>query len=158
MSAFLMNAEPIAKIATYTAALLNMGYNFFGMEAPTSLYFALSDCCDKHKYYDEEKIYNALYQLNIDAVNGKYKEHTTIDSMEKFKPVTAYKRPVYSKHYKVDKWMLEMSKRLACFCYQCDEDATYQSDLFLAMRELERRLNTFIVHNMDAWQNAQWGE
>jgi hypothetical protein len=170
MSAFIMNAEPIAKIATYTAALLNMGYNFFGMSAPESLHHALSGCRDKYGYYSDELIYNALYQLNIDAVNGRYHENYTLDSMEKYKPVTAYKKPEYTStynpetrrynggHYQIDKWMLEMSNRLACFCYQCDEDATYKSDLFLAMRDLERCLNTFIVHNMNAWNNHKWGE
>lgn len=159
MSCFIMEEKAVAKLATYTAALLNMGYNFFGMEAPKSLYSAFSDCCDKYGFYSEGKIYSAIYQLNIDAVNGRYNDHYQLADYDKFQPATAYKRPEYSDgHYKIDKWMLEMSKRIACFNYQCAEEATEKSELRLAMRDLEIALNTFIVHNMSEWQSAEWGE
>lgn len=160
MSCWIMGKEPLCKLASYTADLLNMGFNFFGMEAPKSLYLALADCSDGHGFFDESKIYNELLQLNIDAVNGRYKdEFYQLADFEKFSPATAHRRPKYRKqHYTINKWMLEMSKRLACFNYQTEEDATSEKPLRKSMIELERALNAFIVHNMQAWQDAQWGE
>ena len=130
MSAWIMAPEPLRKLATYISDLLNMGFNYFGMEAPRSLYAALLECRDKHGFFDESKIYNELLQLNIDAVNGRYKENSQISEFEKFKPAIAHNRPVYkNQHYTIEKWMLEMSKRLACYNYQCAEDATDERPL-----------------------------
>lgn len=160
MSAFIMKQEAISKIATYTADLLNMSYEFFGMCAPSSLYIALSECRNNHGYYEEAKIYNALCQLNINAVNGRYSENYPFSVVGEFKPIKAHKRPEYKGNgqYKLDKWMPEMSKRITCFNYQCCEDATRDAELYKAMVELENVLNAFIVFNMNAWHNIEWGE
>lgn len=158
MSCFVMKAEAISKIANYTEALLNMGYNFFGMEAPDSLYMALSDCRDYAGFYDSKLIYKRLLSLNLAAYSGRYGRDSDLQELDGYKSISAFSRPVYCYHYKIDRWMLEMSKRLSCYNYQCAEDATRKDDLHLAMRELEKCLNYFIVQNMAAWQTSKWGE
>ena len=157
MSCFVMKPEAISKIATYTAALLNMGYNYFGMEQPDELAAALHDCRDIYGLYDSKKVYEKLYALNLEAYNGRYSENN--DYIPPYKGLIAYKKPEYKDgHYKVDKWMLEMSNRLSCFRYQCCEDATYGTDLYNAIGKLIDRLNSYIVQNMKAWHDAKWGE
>ncbi len=80
MSCMIMKEESLAALANAVADRLNRGYDFWGFEAPESLYHELSDCrtvsgCN----YSAEAIYHRFYTLNVQAYNGRYKEQDSND-------------------------------------------------------------------------------
>ena len=160
-----MGSEPVSKLAVYINSLLNMGYSFFGMDAPESLARELDECrLYRNDRYDEELIYNKLYGLNYAAFTCRYPGHD-VPLPAPYKYQRAHEMVNYTcsgsmhrGHYQIAKWMPEMSQRLACFLYQCEEGHIPNTELFKALKELERRLNFFIVQNMTAWTNQRWGE
>lgn len=160
MSCMIMSAKPLASLADFITSLLNVGYNYFGMEAPSSLYRALDDCVDKWGQYSERAVYDALHDLNVRAYKGRYgRENDDEGSYPAYATNTAHKpRECVEHHEKVMPWHFLIEKRLAFLTYQCCEDATYDTPLYKALVELEHQLDTFIVQNSDAWQGLGWGE
>ena len=75
MSVLVMSEEAHATLAEVIRTVLDEGYNFFGFEAPQSLYDALDDCEfeDIRGCYSSAKIYRKLYTLNIKAYDNRYK-------------------------------------------------------------------------------------
>lgn len=160
MSCMIMSAKPLASLADFITSLLNAGYNYFGMEAPSNLYRALDNCADKWGIYSERAVYDALHDLNVRAYNGRYKrENADEGSYPAYAPNTAHRpRECVEHHEKVMPWHFLIEKRLAFLTYQCCEDATYDTPLYKALVELEHQLDTFIVQNSNAWQSLEWGE
>lgn len=74
MSCMVMNPEPLAALANAVETRLNCDYNYWGFEAPDSLYRELADCKTSCTYYAED-IYRRLYSVNIRAYNGRYADH-----------------------------------------------------------------------------------
>ena len=60
MSCFVMNNEPLAALANAVETRLNCDYNYWGFEAPASLYNALADCKTSCTYFAKD-IYRRLY-------------------------------------------------------------------------------------------------
>lgn len=74
MSCMVMNPEPLAALANAVETRLNCDFNYWGFEAPDSLYRELEDCKTSFTYFAED-IYRKLYALNIRAYNGRYADH-----------------------------------------------------------------------------------
>ena len=64
MSCMVMRLEPLAALANAVEVRLNCDYNYWGFEAPDSLYRELSDCKTSCTYF-AERIYQKLYAVNI---------------------------------------------------------------------------------------------
>lgn len=75
MSCFVMKKEPLAALANAVAARLNCDYNYWGFEAPASLYRKLKSCAILYHCFSAGKIYCKLYTLNVQAHNGRYLGH-----------------------------------------------------------------------------------
>lgn len=161
MSCLMMNEKPLASLADWIAAQLNHGFNGFGMEAPSALYNALSDCTVAGRF-DENKIYLKLYALNFRAYDCRYSRHDepiTFTPPDPYKPNTVHQYPVsYNGHWTVAPWHYQIAKRLSFLLYQCSEDATRNDELYLALAQLRRNLYCFIVDQSDAWQALPWME
>lgn len=92
MSVLVMSEEAHATLAEVIRTVLDEGYNFFGFEAPQSLYDALDDCEfeDIRGCYSSAKIYRKLYTLNIKAyvfrmfqpINREAKKETNTFSLK----------------------------------------------------------------------------
>lgn len=162
MSCFVMNNEPLAALANAVETRLNCDYNYWGFEAPASLYNALADCKTSCTYFAED-IYRRLYAVNVRAYNGRYADHEepedeeaqTIDGSK----YIIHHPPEYREHgFAVRPWHYQLAKLLDCWLYQTAEDATYKDPLRLAMKEFRDNLYSFIVGNSPEYVDAPWGE
>lgn len=168
MSCFIMNPEPLAAIANAVETRLNVGFDYWGFEAPDSLFHELSDCKSARTYYAED-IYRKLYALNVRAYNGRYSGHEepedemapTIDGSK----YTVHHGPEYQSRgegngttFAVLPWHYQLAQLLDCWLYQTAEDATYKDPLRLAMAEFRDNLYGFIVTNSPEYVDTRWGE
>ena len=166
MSCFIMNDSALSALADFIGCLLNHGYNYFSFPAPAILHIELNDC-NEHGSYQEEKIYNRLYSLNVAAYRGRYPEET-VDYWPDYKENIKYKPTTYGPMNpddersgytaQVQPWHFEMLNRLDCFLYQCAEDATYNTDLYKALKALQVELMRFICQHSTPYTAHKWGE
>ena len=155
MSAFILNPEKIAALADYIDTLNYVGFDYFGYSIPQALNHALQLTT---RTGNEKKIFNALYSLNVRAVNGRYNnnEQETIEKPTQY-PVIYHPKDYGNGHDIIRPWHYQLLKTLQCFIYQCCEDATINDPLYKALEELEKTIAFYIVQNQDAYYNAQWG-
>lgn len=168
MSCVVMNPEPLAAIANAVETRLNCNYDFWGFEAPDSLYRELDDCKTSCTYFSEA-IYRKLYSLNVRAYNGRYNGHEepedevapTID----VNSYTVHHGPEYQKRgdgtgttFAVCQWHYQLAQLLDCWLYQTAEDATRSDPLRLAMAEFRDGLYHFIVQHSPEYINGRWGQ
>lgn len=101
MSCMVMKSEPLAALANAVETRLNCGYDFWGFEAPDSLYRELRDCKPLHLYYSTP-IYRKLYALNVRAYNGRYEGHEEPGDEEApdidVNEYTVHRGPEYREH------------------------------------------------------------
>lgn len=162
MSCMVMKSEPLAVLANAVETRLNTGYDFWGFEAPDSLYRELEDCktcCT----YSAEAIYRKLYAVNIRAYNGRYaRNEEPADELPPDVDITRYTithGPKYREHgFAVCPWHYQLAMLLDFWLYQTLEDATYADPLRLAMAEFKRDLYSFIVTNSPEYYTGRWGD
>lgn len=162
MSCFVMKPEALAALANAVETRLNIGYDFWGFEAPDSLYDVLRDCKRSYTYFAEE-IYHRLYAVNVRAYNGRYARHEEPADEEapaiNVNDYIVHRPPEYREHsFAVLPWHYRLAKLIDCWLYQTAEDATYKDPLRLAMQEFRDGLYHFIVQHRPEYRDAQWGE
>lgn len=157
MSCMMLSARIHATVAETVAAIMNMGYNYFGFESPVSLFQALEDCADDFNYYDSSKIYHRLYILNNRAYNGRYKSNI-IPLVPDMPTVSKLYEPRCGEnHHDVIKpWHYKFAKLLDCLIYQLEEDATKKDPLVIALIEFNHNYRAFLVTNNDEYSRAPW--
>ena len=155
MSAFILNPETTAALADYIDTLNYIGYDYFGYSIPRELNAALNLTT---RAGNEKKIFNALYSLNVKAVNGRYNDNEpeTIEKPTQY-PTLYHPRDYANGHDIIKPWHYKLLKTLQCFIYQCCEDATINEPLYKALEELEKTIAFYIVQNQDDYVNAPWG-
>jgi hypothetical protein len=88
----------------------------------------------------------AMMDLNVRAVNGRYEEsHAAIDTVL----ITYRTSP--------DTTIIQAYKSLKCWLYQCSEDATIDSDLYKLMDNVAKEIAMYIVEISPAYNAAEWG-
>lgn len=106
-----------------------------------------------HIYTDEtyagRDIGRALFALNARACAGRYCKQVDCPDAETFDFDDF--RPLRGAD------LIACYKSLECLRYQCAEDATIESPLFVAMTEALPVLAQMIVHAMPAYDAAEWG-
>lgn len=163
MSAYLLKPERIAQLADYIATLHNCGFDFFGYSMPEELHQELLDCRDIYGFMSSKKIFKKLFDLNAAAVAGRYnREQETAPEMPDVWPLHHPRER--GKDETIDRWYdlilpwhYELLKLTQCFLYQCDEDATYQTPLFKALKTLEPLQMQHITTNQPEYIKAIWG-
>ena len=155
MSAFILNPEIIAAIADYIDTLNYVGFDYFGYSIPRELNEALNLTT---RTGNETKIFNALYSLNVRAVNGRYSDNEP-EEIEKPKqyPTLYHPQDWQNGHAIIKPWHYQLLKSLQCFIYQCCEDATKKDPLYLALEKLENTIVFYIVQNQEDYTRATWG-
>lgn len=157
MSAFILDEKKIAALADYIDCLNFVGFDYFGYSIPKELHDALKL---EKRSGNSIQIFNALYSLNVRAVNGRYKdteptpEETTIP---KDRPTLYHPQDWQNGHAIIKPWHYTLLKLLQCFNYQCCEDATIKDPLYIALEKLEKTLIYYIVENQEEYNNAPWG-
>ena len=161
MSCFIMDEKSVSILANFVGDLMNCGYTMFGMGAPASLWESLKDCEGKYYYFETQKIFNRLMDLNVRAFKGRYEDWHNEDIKNAYGyDVNAvdYEHGKYEEgHWLVEKWHYRMAKRLEYFIYQCSEDATWNDNLFKSLKELQTELFAWMVRNHAFYQEAEWG-
>lgn len=147
MSCWMMNNDSIASVSAFLADVLNQGYFRFGFEAPRSLAVALADEKNSINNFSEEKIFHRLYQLNKNAVVGRYGDDSEMVA-------EGDEWPKKFSHQLSDAQML---KRLDCFLYQCDEDANFGNELLKAINDFDMVFAGHIARNNKDYDDAIWG-
>lgn len=171
MSCMIQKVENTAKLAEFIAMCGNSRRESYSYIVPESLLIALksAEACDQYGYCDPAKVYYALRDLNLEAYAGRYGGEYDADCLseympnggEKLRPEWDCGEPDERGNYRRGHWAIkpehfQMYKTAQFFCYQCDEDATYTSDLFKAMSEFEKNFAAFIVHNLPEYVGAGW--
>ena len=159
MSCMIISARVHAVVAETLAAVLNMGFNAFGFDAPDELHAALEKCRDDWGYYQSESIFKELYNLNNRAYCGRYR-------MEDLPPVPdmpevpkLYKpRQGENHHDLILPWHYQLAKLLDCEIYQANESATNKTPLYLALVKFVQVYRGFLVTNNDEYSRAPWAD
>ena len=162
MSCIVMKCESLAALANAVETRLNCGYNYWGFEAPDSLYQELSDCRSV-RLYCAERIYRKLYALNVRAYNGRYKDHE--EPVDEDAPIidgsgyVVHHGPEYREHgFAVRPWHYHLASLLDFWLYHTLEDATRNDPLRLAMQDFRDSLYGFIVRNSPPYTAVRQGE
>ena len=163
MSAFMLEGERIAQLADYISALHNMGFDYFGYSMPETLHYELSDCLDNYGFMMTAKVYDRLSDLNMRAVCGRYdREPFIIENIPTYTQIYHPKEKGTDERVKgwyeeIKPWHYELLKLTQCFVYQCEEDATIDDPLYLALKELIYLQMSHITANAIDYKLAVWG-
>ncbi len=95
----------------------------------------------------DEKLAQAMFQLNCDGVNARYGE----GEAEKFRPLNfSYKPEIYHS-------LVQVLKSLQCWKYQCSEGDVPETKLYQFFEEVEHHLALKIVMDLPEYDKATWG-
>ena len=127
MSCMMLSPAHIATVAHGLAYLLNQS-EMCQLSAADELRDALGACRYPHDFlYDDRRIYPVLYRHNEAAYEGRYKvepdETDEVPAMPDNVPHLLH-RLDYNKHYFLDADFFKFLKLLDCYIYQCEEQAT----------------------------------
>jgi hypothetical protein len=95
----------------------------------------------------DEKLAQAMFQLNCDGVNARYGE----GEAEKFRPLNFTYKP------EGDTFRVQVLKSLQCWMYQCNEGNVPHTKLYQFFEEVEHHLAVQIVMDLPAYEKAKWG-
>lgn len=158
MSCFVMQDRALATIAETVSAVCNMGFNYFGFDVPRSLADAVESCRDRYGYCKEEKLYTALYALNVRAYAGRYNRPEDLTAPAYSPAKLIEPRECVDHHEKIKPWHYQLAKLLDCYLYQTAEDATTEDPMRKGLADLLRTLQAFIVRNSNEYHSAaEWG-
>jgi hypothetical protein len=140
MSAFMVDDQTINRVVTWLSR--ETSNEFFWLDRLAKKYDIdlVSDRWD-------EKLANAMFQLNCDGVNARYGE----GEAEKFRPLNFKYMPA------PDTFRVQVLKSLQCWMYQCCEGEVPQTKLYRFFEEVENHLALKIVTNLPDYQKAEWG-
>lgn len=163
MSCFILSERALAALADGMEKVLNMGYNFAGLDAPRSLRDALEEnSADKYGFFDTKDIYTQLYKLNARAYSGRYPYDPADETPPDFPAVSPLLQRVEwdgkTHCFKITPDHFKYLKLLECLIYQCAEDATDRDPLYLALKEYQKNWCNFLVHNNPDYSRAPWGD
>ena len=158
MSVLMMNDKGLATLSVAISQILNMGFNFFGFEAPEKLKNVLKDCRTDRHFYSDRKIFERLYTLNSRAYSDRYSvaaEEQIVPEPDFTGTTIAEPREYTNYHAIIKPWHYKLLKLLDCFNYQVDD---MKDDLVPALNSLAVTLAGFIARNNDEYENAPWGD
>jgi hypothetical protein len=140
MSAFMVEDETINRVVTWLTR-----------EVSTSP-FIIDRLARKYEVDLEssnwdEKLAQAMFQLNCDGVNARYGK----GEAEKFRPL--------SFQYQWESYfpLVQVLKSLRCWKYQCNEGDVPQTKLYQFFGEVEKYLALQIVVDLPEYEKAWWG-
>jgi len=95
----------------------------------------------------DEKLAQAMFQLNCDGVNARYGE----GEAGKFRPLNFTYKP------EGDTFLVQVLKSLQCWKYQCSEGDVPETKLYQFFEEVEHHLALKIVMDLPEYDKATWG-
>ena len=140
MSAFIVKDKTINRVVTWLKSEVATSHYTLDQLARKYDIDFVSDTWD-------EKLANAMFQLNCDGVNARYGE----GEAEKFRPLNfTYKPEIYFSR-------VQVLKSLQCWMYQCSEGDVPKTKLYQFFEEVEKYLALKIIDSLPEYQKAKWG-
>lgn len=168
MSCFVMNAERISTLAAFIADMLNFPAEF-QLSLPDGIY-QFADCGyeDDPNFFNEEKIYEKLYRLNLAAYHERYgREPNESNDIPDFHPLRYAIPPRIWTHIQFDGKTrgiyailpehYAILKTFNCYLYQTNEGICTDCDLRKELKTLRDGLEKFIINNTAEYVIAPWG-
>jgi len=139
MSAFMVEDKIINSVVTWLTREVQT--NRFTLDCKASEYGVdlTSDGWD-------EKLAQAMFQLNCDGVNARYGE----GEAEKFRPLNFTYEP------EIQYSLVQVLKSLQCWNYQCSEGDVPNTQLYQFFEEVEHHLALKIVMDLPEYDKAKW--
>lgn len=168
MSCFVMNQESISTLAAFIADMLNFPHEF-QLSLPDGIYqFAECDYPDDPNLFDESKIYEKLYRLNLAAYHERYgREPNESDEIPGFRPLRYEIPPRIWSHIRIDGHLrgihtilpehYAILKTFNCYLYQTNEGNCADCDLRKELKTLRDGPEKFIINNTPEYVIAPWG-
>jgi len=95
----------------------------------------------------DEKLAQAMFQLNCDGVNARYGN----GEAEKFRPLNFTYKPEMCHS------LVQVLKSLQCWKYQCSEGDVPETRLYRFFEEVAHHLALKIVMDLPGYTKATWG-
>jgi hypothetical protein len=95
----------------------------------------------------DEKLAQAMFQLNCDGVTERYGK----GEAEKFRPLNFTYKP------EIQYSLVQVLKSLQCWKYQCSEGDVPETKLYQFFEEVEHHLALKIVMKLPEYDRATWG-
>ena len=95
----------------------------------------------------DEKLAQAMFQLNCDGVNARYGE----GEAETFRPLHFTYQP------EIQYSPVQVLKSLQCWHYQCSEGDVPKTKLYQFFEEVEHHVALKIVMSLPEYDKAKWG-
>lgn len=145
MSSYILSIESITDIAESIRYILDNSSNSNCISLNTKgLKNQFRNCVGKSGFYQTRKIARVLYRFNVLVVSSRYDESTT-------------EIPDFSNDgknlYMLDRY--RFIKKLECYLYQCDEQATYTTALYKALNDLLYSIYRAEIHKSDNYKNVE---
>ena len=161
MSCYFIGEESIYQLADYLNTLRKIGWDYFGYSMNSDLRNALAP-----DGVNVKGIYTMLAELNMSAVNSRYKDDNGIQTYQEFDVIEKRNiEPLYHPNdwnsetqcLVIKPWHYQLLKKLQCFIYQCSEDINRNNELLKGLEILASQITSFIVDNQPEYRAAQWG-
>lgn len=148
MSAFIVDDQVINRILSgIDYAILNNNGHFEGIPKPYGETLTSTE---------PDQLGVMLRALNERAVLQRYPDCTP-DNMPG--PVDENgKTPAYEYTWEPYPPIMQLYKDIACLVYQCTEGDVIHDPLYKQLQEYYNDLAHAIVHRLDGWNKAKWGE
>src|SRR6266581_8742679 len=140
MSAFMVEDQTINRVVTWLTREVSTQFSYIGRIARKYDVDLVSEKWD-------EKLANAMFQLNCDGVNARYGE----GEAEKFRPLNFTFKP------EGNTFRVQVLKSLQCWKYQCSEGDVPRTKLYRFFEEVENYLALKIVMDLPEYDKAKWG-
>ena len=165
MSCMVLKDSTLAEIANKLEKLMNQKDRvWFGVWEPSSLHEAFADCRGPI-YFDRNRIFRKLCNLNLKAYAGRYREdfHPEEFPDEYLEELFARVEPVPRVQYSAGRFLprpvdYNFIRQLDCLIYQLEEDVTAKHPVMLALKELQQDFMAYIVRNSPDYNRKSWGE
>lgn len=165
MSCMVLKDSTLAEIANKLEKLMNQKDRvWFGVWEPSSLHEAFADCRGPI-YFDRNRIFRKLCNLNLKAYAGRYREVFQPEEFpdeyleELFAKVEPVPRVQVCDHRCITRQIdYDFIRQLDCLVYQLEEDATAKHPVTLALKELQQDFMVYIVRNSPDYNRKSWGE
>ena len=164
MSSFIVQAEVINRIVTFldTKASRNTIHQseYRRLLAKYLIIPNTEESIYQYNYTDEmsidkQKLVNALYALNIQAVHQRYGDESPA-TMPGHVPTNKQLAIGQIPYRHVEYSIVQVYKSVQCLAYQCSEGNVPNQPLFKFLEELENTIAKHIVSELSEYEKAKW--
>lgn len=163
MSCLILEDRVLSSITDFVCACVNYSSEYFtGMwDIPKEdLERVFADCRDKYGYYEEEKVFDVLLNLNCDSYENLYTGHKADERLfYKYSPDFQIHLPHNEGSYVIKDWHYQMYKWLDCYLYNSDNAPENDFTItFKTIKKLQDALGRYIICRSEKYKNARWSD